>query len=359
MKKVNDEYTVIEFKKEDKEYIDEFLKLPKKLYSKKEIMQNEEEERQILEKKHILSKYFKIHRFLLIDKNGKALARAIVTFYENDENAYIGYYECVEDINVSNFLLEHLERFIAFNGYKKIIGPYNCSFWIGYRFKTNNFGRPYTGEPYNKPYYPRFFENAGYEISNEYSSNQFSKISKYQRNDTFTYRLKELQDKGYEFVEPTEESFDSQLRLIGNMILDLYSTFPSYKPIDSEDFYELYKDLKKIVDYSMIKLAYYDGEMVGFFVSIPNYSNAINRKNYLKILKNKIVTKEYILMYLGVKKEHLGLGRALAESMKNELKHNGATSIGALIKKGNANKAYFKELITKEYNYVLYSKKIN
>ncbi len=48
MKKTDNEYTVIEFKKDEKEYIEEFLKLPKRLYSKKELMQNEEEERQIL-----------------------------------------------------------------------------------------------------------------------------------------------------------------------------------------------------------------------------------------------------------------------------------------------------------------------
>ena len=63
-------------------------------------------------------------------------------------------------------------------------------------------------------------------------------------------------------------------------------------------------------------------------------------------------------MYLGVEKEHLGLGRALAESMKEELKKNGATSIGALIKTGNANKVYFKELIKDEYKYVLLYKKL-
>ena len=63
-------------------------------------------------------------------------------------------------------------------------------------------------------------------------------------------------------------------------------------------------------------------------------------------------------MYLGVEKEHLGLGRALAESMKEQLKSNRATSIGALIKSGNANKVYFKELIAKEYHYVLYNKSL-
>lgn len=355
---MNKNYKVVELDKQE-EYIKKFLKLPKKLYSKKELMQNVEEEREILEGNHILSNYFEVHSFLELNNKEEAIARAVVTFYPNDENAYVGYYECIEDIEASNLILSHIEKFIARNGYKNIIGPLNCSFWIGYRFKTNNFGKPYTGEPYNKEYYPKFFESAGYKVMQEYTSNTFSRVDKKQKNAIFSDRLAHMREKGYEFIEPNDDTFDGQLRLIGSMILDLYSKFPTYKKIENEEFYELYKDLKKIVDYSMIKLAYFNGEMVGFFVAIPNYGNSINTKNYTKIILKKFQKKEYILMYLGVKKEHLGLGRALAECMKEELKSNGASSIGALIKKGNANKAYFKELIKQEYNYVLFSKNID
>ncbi len=350
-------YNIIEFTNQE-EYKKEFLDLPKRLYKKKEIMQNEDEERQILEEKHILSSYFEIHRFLTLDTNNKAVARAIVTFYKNDDSAYIGFFECVEDYELSKLFLKKIEDFIKRNGYKNIIGPLNCSFWIGYRFKVDNFGKPYFGEPYNKSYYPKMFEESGYKAFENYTSNIYNKVSKSQQNIKFSSRLKKMEKMGYEFIEPTIDTFDVQLRHICRMILNIYSKFPAYKPINEEDFFEMYRDLKKIVDCSMIKLAYYKGEMVGFFVAIPNYSNYINSKKYLRVIISKILKKEYILMYLGVEKEHLGLGRALAESMKEQLKSNRATSIGALIKSGNANKVYFKELIAKEYHYVLYNKSL-
>lgn len=352
------DYRVIKFDDEEK-YINEFLKLPKKLYSKKELMQKEEEEREILENKHVLSKYFKIYRFLVIDEKENAVARAILTFYENDLNAYIGYYECIEDLGVSNMLLNYIERFVAFKGYKSIIGPYNCSFWLGYRFKKNNFGESYLNEPYNKKYYPIFFEDAGYEVIEEYTSNSISKIGKYERNEKLSKRLKEMKQKGYEFVEPTEETFDAQFRIIGQMMLGLYKNSTGYKEIAPEDLSVLYQDFKKYVDYSMIKLAYLNGELAGFYIGIPNYSNSINTKNYIKFLKNKIITKSYVLPALGVKKGEIGLGRALAECMKCELRGSGATAITSIINKKRTKKDYFKELEEKEYNYVLYGKKIN
>lgn len=351
-------YRVIKFDNQEK-YKKAFLDLPKKLYSKKEIMQNEEEEKQILEEKHILSKYFKIHKFLVINQNEETLARCIVTFYPEDKNAYIGFFECVEDKKVSNILLSYAENFIKSKGYENIIGPLNCSFWIGYRFKTNYFGHPYTSEPYNKEYYLDMFKEAGFESYQEYSSNTFLRIEKSQKNDKFSKRLELMKEKGYIFKQPDDSTFENDLRVIGKLILDLYSHFPGYKAITEEEFFELYKDLKKIIKYDMVKLAYYNDQMVGFFVSIPNYGNAISNMNLLKIIKTKFFTKEYIMLYLGVTKEHLGLGRALAECMKEELKRNKCTSIGALIKDGNANRVYFKELIDKEYRYILLNKKLN
>lgn len=350
-------YKVIEFKNEI-EYQKEFLDLPKKLYSKNELMQNENEERQILEEKHMLSKYFTIHRFLVINENKEAFARCIITFYPEDKNAYVGFFECVKDKKVSKMLLDYVEKYIKSEGYENIIGPLNCSFWIGYRFKTNYFGHPYTSEPYNKEYYLDMFKEAGYETYQEYSSNTFLRIEKNQQNDKFSKRLELMREKGYIFKQPDDDTFEDNLRTIGRLILDLYSHFPGYKAITEDEFFELYKDLKKIIKYDMVKLAYYNDEMVGFFVSIPNYGNAISTMNYFKIIKNKLFTKEYIMLYLGVTKEHLGLGRALAECMKEELKKNKCTSIGALIKDGNANKVYFKELVDKEYKYILLNKKL-
>jgi len=109
----------------------------------------------------------------------------------------------------------------------------------------------------------------------------------------------------------------------------------------------------------MIKLAYLNGELAGFYIGVLDYSNSINTKNYIKYFKNKILTKRYVLPALGVKKGEIGLGRALAECMKSDLRGSGATSITPIINKKRTKKDYFKELEEKEYNYVLYGKKIN
>lgn len=57
---------------------------------------------------------------------------------------------------------------------------------------------------------------------------------------------------------------------------------------------------------------------------------------------------------MGVDKGHCGLGKALAESVRTELKKRHVPSVGALIRSGNINKDYTAQLI--DFEYVLLKK---
>ncbi len=85
-------YDVIVFG-DQKEYVDDFLALPQRLYDGREIMQNVEEERKILEETHVLNKYFRQYKILAY-RRVEACGRCVVTIYP--DAAYLGYFECVE-----------------------------------------------------------------------------------------------------------------------------------------------------------------------------------------------------------------------------------------------------------------------
>jgi len=355
-------YKVIKFEKET-EYIEKFLDLPIKIYSKKEIMQNRNEEMEILTETHVLSRYFQIYRFLVVDDKNSPCARAIVTIYPDDPNAYIGFFESIKSAQVSKILLEEAENFIHSLGKEKIVGPMDCSIWIKYRFKVNEFSHPYTGEPYNKPYYPKMFLDAGYQIAVEYKSNQYAKVAAEIDEKKYSQRLEKAKEDGYRFLSPKKENFAQTLKQVYKLLIELYSNFPGYKFVEEAEFTHLFAYLNKIINYNMVKLVYDNEQLVGFFISIPNYKNIVYGKltllDYLKILKIKLITKEYVMLYMGIDLNHRGLGKALTEEIKEELKRNQATSIGALIRKGNINENYFETLIEKEYHYVLMEKVIN
>lgn len=346
--------------KHQKQYEKQFLELPKRLYKKEELMQNEAEEIALLQGTHCLSHYFTIQPILVLNHKGQAVARAMMTFYEGESHCYIGFFECIKSKEVSALLFHAAEKEARKRNRTKIIGPVNASFWIQYRLKVNRFKQPYTGEPYNKSYYKKLFSLSGYSVTDRYYSNQFEVVPKEYENETFKERLQQKLKEGYQIKSPTASEFSICLGQIYDLMIELYKNFPTYRYITKEEFIQMYEKLKKVINYSMVKLVYKENEAVGFYVSVPNYNNltqgALTVGKLIKILLVKRHPNEYVMLYMGISEKHHGLGKAITESIKQELQKNQCTSIGALIHSGKINSDYYEELRSGRYEYVLLEK---
>lgn len=352
-------YTVMEISGE-KELIRKFLKLPGRIYTKKEIMQRPEEERRILEGTHVLSHYFTVFPLLVLDDRGVAVSRAVLTVYPEDPEACLGFFESEDCAEAVKLLFEKAEHIARIHGCRKITGPVDASFWIRYRFKFSRFDCSYTGEPYNRDYYVRLWQEAGYEITGRYYSNHYRVVGRAYQDPVFSSRLCQKRQEGYEIKSPSRETFDQTLKEVYGLLIELYRSFPVYKPVSMEEFVSLYSYLKPLIRYSMVKMAYYQGKPVGFFISIPDYGNMVYGRltplDYVRILLTRTRPRAYVMLYMGVDASHRGLGKALAEAIREELQAAGVPSVGALIRQGNVNRDYFRELVDYEYEYVLLNK---
>lgn len=341
-------------------FIAEFISLPKRLYSKNTITQNEKEERELLSGTHILSRYFSVTPFIAVDENGKCLSRCAVTVYPDDDTAFLGLFESENNIDAVREMLAAAENFAKNCGIKKLVGPVDCSFWIKYRFKTNRFGKVYTGEPYNLPYYTKLWQECGYKISEKYSSNHFAVFKNEVDSEKCSARLEKKLAQGYSVKSIEKKDFDKTVRDVYSLLIELYSKFPAYKKITEDEFAELYGYFGTIIRPEMIKIAYFGGKLVGFFIGIPDYGNVVYGKltlsDYIKFFRIKAKPKRYIMLYMGADKAHRGLGGALAEAVRLELRNQGAESIGALIRDGNSSKNFFSSNVDYEYHYVLLEK---
>lgn len=336
-------------------YIKVFLKLPGQLYNNKENVENPNEVKKLLLDIHPLSKYFSLHKFLIYDGD-RAVARFVITVYPGDDTAYIGFFECVDDSATAEFLFRMAKDYAVSLGCKRMTGPVNASFWIGYRLKVNLFDQgPYTGEPYNKEYYLQLFQDNGFRICQHYTSNSYDRV--YALETLYDDRYREFLKKGYQIISPSIRDYDRVVEELYRMITDLYSDFPVYKDLSLEDFAEVFSDYRYIINMSMVKMAYYDGRAVGFFISVPDYGNAVYHLSSLPNLVRLLVAKRrpsrYVMLYMGVDREHRGLGKALAGSIIEELKASGLPSIGALARDGKPTQKYGAEHIEKQYEYVL------
>lgn len=343
---------------EEKRYIKDFLHLPKQIYKSDFNTENPKEVKSLLLGKHPLSKYFTLHKFLIY-KNRKAAGRFVITVYENDSTAYLGFFECIKEEAVATFLFEQAQAYAKQIGCKSIVGPVDASFWIKYRLKINLFDKkPYTGEPANADYYYSYFLKNGYEVWQHYTSNRYAKVE--DKIEIYDNRFQKFEDAGYRFVNPSMDEFDKIIGQLYVMITDLYSDFPIFKQVKEEDFRAVFSDYRYILDEKMVVMAYYEDKPVGFFVSVPNYGNAVyhlsNPFCLMKVLKIRKKATDYVMLYMGVDAQHRGMGKALVGKIMHTLQENGCSSIGALARDGKVTQNYGAELIEARYEYVLLKK---
>ena len=359
-------YKIVTFNDQEN-YLQDFLDLPRSLYDEKTITQNIEEERSILLDKHVLSKYFKLHKYLVYKEN-KVVTRCVLTMYPDDDNLYFGFFESFDDYEAVKLLLAEINEFAKEHGYQKIVGPVDASFWLKYRLKINNFHKPpYVGEPYNKDYYLKLFLDNDFKVSEEYLSNYIPRLPFFNKKVTkekqkYVNRYQNFSSRGYKIVSPNKDNFETALKEIYALIMELYNDFPIFKELSESDFLELYKHYKYVLDYSLVKVAYYDGKAVGFFIGTPDYGNMLSKDisymTYLKVFLKKIRSKNYVLLYMGAKKEHQGLGKAIVQTIVKNVVLRLSSAISALTKEERKTNTYFAESVSSVYKYVLLEKEL-
>ncbi len=349
---------VVKFKREETR-INDFLSLPKALYTKRTLMQNAQEERALLTGTHPLSGYFTLTPYLVY-RDGQAAARGVLTAYPASSTAYFGFFECIRDSGCAKALFDAMKRGAWAGGFTQLLGPVNASFWIGYRLKRDNFDAPpYVGEPYNLDYYEGLLLENGFSVSARYRSNRFAKLPlfRYQKKK-YRERYDAFAAKGYVIASSTSKSYDRDLREVYRLLMALYKNFPVFAPISEEDFLAYFSFYRRILDLSMVKIVYFQDQAVGFFIGVPDYGNLLYRRRspltLLRVLAKRQCSGRYVLLYMGVKPEHCGLGRAISHAIMKNLHRKNARSIGALIAEGKVTASYAQDSIEAQNEYTLY-----
>lgn len=355
----------MKFKKLDinnKKELKDFLNLPRKLYSKKDLYQNKTIELQLLNGTHVLSKYINVEGYLLY-VNNEVVCRCILTTYDLSDVAYIGLFESVNDLEYGLCFLKNIDSICENRNIQEIVGPVDASFWINYRMKISNFDDNYICEPLNKDYYYDLFLKEGYNIKVEYVSNYMDPTLVENLDNEILEIEQKLFRHGKEYIieNLTNKDKNQVLNELYYLFTNLYNNFPTYKEITKNEFIILFKDMLKIVNDEFVLLAYNKkGELVGFTICLPDYKNLVNNINLFnlfKIYKIKRNPKRVINLYMGVYRKDLGLGKLLTYKLTKIAKEKNVEAIGALIMKGKITNNYFKECISKQSDYVLVHKR--
>jgi len=222
------------------------------------------------------------------DAHGKPCGR-IAAFVDPKRNREmelriggIGFFECINDTDLANKLLEKAEDFLRKSGMQVIDGIINFGerdkFW---GLLTKGFAPPLYQENYHPPYYRTFFEQRGYQPHEQILTFRGELANVPAR------RLKAIAErasKRYQFTAKTlqESSIKDFARDFAHVYNVAFAQKPHFKPIAESAMYELLEQLRPIADPQMAVVAYQEDTPIGFAGFIPDINP------YLRPVKGKL-----------------------------------------------------------------------
>jgi hypothetical protein len=189
-----------------------------------------------------------------------------------------GYFECVNDQAVAQGLILAAMGWLRSQGMTEVRGPIDLSTHNSCLFLVDGFDSPpMVMMPYNPSYYSEFFED-WQKAKDAYAydfpldkplSPEFEKGYNIALKSGVTFRP--LRVKGPEFEQDCRSLYD----LFNKAFSDNFSSTPR----TFEEFMEEARSLQSLVDPDVFPIAEYNGEMIGFWMGLPDYNLVLKRLN--------------------------------------------------------------------------------
>lgn len=209
---------------------------------------------------------------------------------EGQNVGLFGYFECVPDFAVAKALLDAACEWLRSQGMRTVRGPIDLSTHNNCLFLVDGFDSPpMIMMPYNPPHYPQFVEQDGWQKAKDAYAYNFPLDQPLAPEFEKGYRIALKSGVTFRPLRIKGEGFKQDCISLYNLFTNAFSNNWSSTPRTQEEFLEEAQELQSLVDPDVFPIAEYNGEMIGFWMGLPDYNiplKHVNGKlNWLGILK--------------------------------------------------------------------------
>ncbi len=235
-------------------------------------------------KKNPFYKFAKVKLFLAYD--GKKIVGRIATCINYHHNDYheenigsFGFFDCPDDYQIASTLLKVAMITLKKEGVEKMRGPLNFSTNHECGFLVEGFDSPpMVMMTYNQPYLPKLAEKFGLKKVMDLLALQMSST------DPIPERMQKISDHLAKRSKITMRAlnmsdFDNEIKIAMEVYNKAWEKNWGFVPMDEDEFMFTAKNLKEVVDPSLVLFAEHDGKPIGFVLALPNINTALK---YLK-----------------------------------------------------------------------------
>lgn len=261
----------------------------------------------------------------LAEQNGKIVGRIGACIndsfihVQHQQAGFFGFYESVNDVEVSKALFEPAEQYLRSSGMTMALGPANPSSNDEYGLLVEGFDRPpVLLMTYNPPYYASLFEANGFVKEQDLYAYLLS------QETAGSEKLKRvagaLRERSHITIRPLDKKrFAQELDLVKTLYNSAWENH-GFVPLTDAEIDFMAKDLKQIYDPELVLFAEIDGKTVGFGLSLPDINQAFHAGARIPsglfnlpvgiwnlLTKRKAIDTVRVIL-LGVLKEYRGRG---------------------------------------------------
>ncbi len=235
-------------------------------------------------------------RWILKDDNNRLIGR-IAAFYDKRKtkkssvpNGFIGFFECINNQEAANMMFNKAKEWIESKGLKAMDGSANFGenlFHWG--VLVDGFIPQSIGMNYNFPYYKDLFEHYGFkEYFKQLSYKKDLSKPWPERQLKFARFLASRPEYTFKHFKFSEK--DKYINDLCNVYNEVWSDFhEDYTPIKPDELYEMFEDLKDIIDEELIWFAYTDNKPIGMVLGLPDINHILRKLGNGKLnLINKL-----------------------------------------------------------------------
>jgi len=220
----------------------------------------------------------------------------------NCNTGWFGLFESIEDSGVASKLIETAIDYLKKNGCKKAVGPakFNASGEIGCLIEGFD-KRPYFLEPYNAPYYGKYFENYGFVKENDW----YAMGTDVAQANIYMERIQRILGKtngtkrefgdnsGFKLRNADFSKLKEEIRIIRGLYNEIWNkgNHPQQTILTEKEFDVLAKGIKAVAIEDLIFIYEKENEPIGVSISLPDINEIIDeydrntgmsgKKNYI------------------------------------------------------------------------------
>ncbi|NEP16863.1 MAG: hypothetical protein F6J97_08145 [Leptolyngbya sp. SIO4C1] len=201
-----------------------------------------------------------------------------------------GFFECLPDFAVAAALLETASDWLRQQGMTRGRGPIDLSTHNSCFFLVDGFeSPPMVMMPYNPPYYPDFIERAGWQKAKDAYAYDFPIETVLDDKFERAYGIARKAGVTFRPIHTQGEAFEQDCKALYQLFTTAFAGNWSSTPRTEAEFMAEAKELQSLVDPDVFVIAEHAGQMIGFFMGLPDYNIPLKRVkgrlNWLGLLK--------------------------------------------------------------------------